>query len=528
MTNLIDRTLANIAPAMALRRHIARAQLASLSASASAPGAGGSVGGNGAGSRSWWPFARDAAADTLRHLPLQRAASRELARSNPIACGAINTVVDRVVGTGLAFVASPNRAVLGWSADQVAEWKAGIQADFSLWSDDAQACDIAGAQTFYEAQATVLRGVKESGDIFTLLPTAERTAMRPYGLRFQLIEADRVGNPSGAFDTADMAGGIRFAQSGKPQAAHIYNHHPGAAYTMGNRLAGTWVDFTGASGRRRLLHHYIKLRPGQPRGVPYLAPVVDLIKQIGRFTDAEVNAAVLNSYFTAFVRTTAPAGPPLWDGENAPSSGEKSPAIAIGHGTVLALAKDESIDFADPKRPNQNAEPFIHAMAGLIGMALGIPRELLLKQFNSSYSASKAALLDGWIRFRNERFWLGNAFCQPIFETWMAEAVFLGRVQAPGFFSDPLLRWAYTRAAWPGDSMGSINPKDEVAAYTAAIDARLMTRERAEWELGGTDWNATFDQKVAEQERLLRSGILPAPKAGAAAPQNTRPEDTTP
>ena len=36
--------------------------------------------------------------------------------------------------------------------------------------------------------------------------------------------------------------------------------------------------------------------------------------------------------------------------------------------------------------------------------------------------------------------------------------------------------------------MGSINPKDEVAAYASAIDARLMTRERAEWELFGTDW----------------------------------------
>ena len=166
-------------------------------------------------------------------------------------------------------------------------------------------------------------------------------------------------------------------------------------------------------------------------------------------------------------------------------------------------------------------------LVGLIGMGLGVPRELLLKQFNSSYSASKAALLDAWIHFRVERAWLSLSLCQPVYETWMAEAVFLGRIQAPGFFSDPLLRWAYTRAAWPGDSMGSINPKDEVAAYTAAIDARLMTRERAEWELGGTDWNETFDQKLAEHKRLAANGLLPVPKAGAAAPTN-QPEPATP
>ena len=138
-------------------------------------------------------------------------------------------------------------------------------------------------------------------------------------------------------------------------------------------------------------------------------------------------------------------------------------------------------------------------------------------------------MLDAWIHFRVERAWLSLSLCQPVYETWMAEAVFLGRIQAPGFFSDPLLRWAYTRAAWPGDSMGSINPKDEVAAYTAAIDARLMTRERAEWELGGTDWNETFDQKLAEHKRLAANGLLPIPKAGAAAPQaSNQPEPAAP
>ena len=82
------------------------------------------------------------------------------------------------------------------------------------------------------------------------------------------------------------------------------------------------------------------------------------------------------------------------------------------------------------------------------------------------------------------------------------------------------MRWAYTRAAWHGDSMGSINPKDEVAAYTSAIDARLMTRERAVWELFGTDFTADFPQMRREHEQLLAADMLPVPKAGAAAPQS--------
>ncbi|MFN3496556.1 MAG: phage portal protein, partial [Hydrogenophaga sp.] len=227
------------------------------------------------------------------------------------------------------------------------------------------------------------------------------------------------------------------------------------------------------------------------------------------------------AFFTVLIETESGNTAPVFDG--APQGGGSAPGasdeIGLGMGAVLGLAKGEKATFADPKRPNPNAEGFIHMLVGLIGMGLGIPREVLLKQFNASYSASKAALLDAWVHFRSERFWAGLSFCQPILETWMAAALFIGRIKARGFFSDPLMRWAYTRAAWPGDSMGSINPKDEVAAYTAAIDARLMTRERAEWELGGTDWNATFDQKLAEHQRLLKNNLLPVPKAGAAAPQ---------
>lgn len=530
MLNLIDKALLPFDPQRVASRVKARAQVNAFEASASLPGAGGGTSGNGAGGRWWNPFARDARSDTLPHLRSQRGASRELARTNPIAGGAINTSVDRIIGTGLAFVATPARNILGWSADQAEEWKAIAQAEFSLWADDPQACDFTGEQNFFQAQGTVVRGAKESGDIFTLLPIAQRTRMQPYALRFQLIEADRVGNPGNQIDTDDIAGGIRFGEGGRPLAAHIYDRHPGAGHApkAGSLYAGQWVDFTGPSGRRRLLHHYKKLRPGQPRGVPYLAPVIDLLKQIGRFTEAEVNAAVLNAFFTMIIETEGGNVAPVYGAAGSTATGSgPAPAddIALGMGAVIGLAKGEKASFADPKRPNPNAEGFIHALIGLIGMGLGIPREVLLKQFNSSYSASKAALLDAWVHFRSERFWAGLSFCQPIVETWMAEAVYIGRIKAPGFFSDPLLRWAYTRAAWPGDSMGSINPKDEVAAYTAAIDARLMTRERAEWELGGTDWNATFDQKLAEHQRLEKNGLLPVPKAGAAAPQAGAPKD---
>lgn len=526
--NILDRAIAAVAPAWAAQRHVARGRLDALAAldallpsaaglTASA-GTGDGAAPSGSGGRWWRPMARDARSDTLPHLTNQRGASRDLARTSPIAVGAINTNIDRVVGTGLALSSQPNRKVLGWSIEQMLEWKDHTQREFSLFADSPES-DIAQTLNFYQQQGLVLRSKLESGDCFTLMPDGERTLTQPYALRLQVLEADRVGNPFGQQDTARISGGVRTNAVGAPEAFHLYDQHPGGWLPgQGAGLyAGQWIDRVGKSGRRRMLHHYSKLRPDMPRGVPYLAPIIDCIKQISRYTEGEIMAAVITSYLTVFIETPTGSSAPVFDG-TAPGDGGPGQEVGLGMGAVVGLAPGEKPHTVNPGRPNPNFEPFVLAIIKQIGMALGLPYELLVKQFNSSYSASKAALLDAWVYFRGVRTWLSLSFCQPVYETWLAEAVALGRISAPGFFTDPLLRWAYTRAAWPGDSMGSISPKDEVAAYVAAIDARLMTRERAEWELWGSDFNETFDQKASEHSRLAAADMLPVPKAGAAAP----------
>jgi len=292
----------------------------------------------------------------------------------------------------------------------------------------------------------------------------------------------------------------------------------------GSLYAGQWYDFVGPSGRRRVLQHLRMLRPDQPRGVPDLAPVMGLFKLLGTYTDAEVKAAVVSAFLTVFIES-APGGSP------APVFGLGSPADGGGQGTgvagneielgpasIIGLAQGEKATVADPGRPNPQFGSFINAVLDQLGAGTLLGPEMILKKYSTSYTAARAAFLDAWKHLLELRTCMVRTFCQPIYETWMAEAVILGRVRAPGFFADPLLRWAYTRAVWTGDSQGSLNPKDEVKAFSDAIDARLCTRERAEWELFGTDFSETYDAKKAEHERLARDGMLPAPKAGAAAP----------
>ena len=530
--NLIDRVVQYFDPVGGARRMHARATMAIAESYTSTSST--------SATRYWRPWSRSAAADQSGVLPTLRGQSRDLARNHPLGSGAINTNVDRAVGTGLALSAEPNAAVLGWTDEERNEWKAAAQAEFSLWADSKE-CDLTGKLNFYELQGLVLRSALESGDDFVNLPDAKAaTAMMPYRLRMQVLEADRVGNPKGQRDTDLIAGGIQFNEDGRPLRAHVYKRHPGSVFTKGaDRYAGDWFDFVGPSGRRKMLHLCRYTRPEQPRGIPYLAPVINEIKQLGRYTDAEITASVVSSMFTAFVKTKTGNSSPVWEGMGAAPAGAGGPAPAasggsdelhMGHGAVVDLAEDEDIIFANPSRPNTGFDAFISVVAKLIGVGLNLPEEVLMKRFNSSYSASRAALLDAWQWLRGVRNWLAINFCQPVWETFLAEAVAIGRIYAPGFFEDPLLRWAYTRAAWNGDSQGSLNPKDEVAAFRDAIDGNLMTHEQAEWLLFGTDWNATLPAKKAEREAMKKAGLTSAPRAGAAAQPapDAKPADDQP
>lgn len=516
--NFLDRLISYVAPKVALRRAMDRTAFEAFSGLTSDGAPSSPLNGR------WSTTPRSADADIVRGLPRQRSESRELRATNPIAAGAIDTNLQRVVGTGLQPVPSPEASLLGLSPERMTTLKEIISREWSMFADSRE-CTLDGTQTFYERQELVLGARLESGDCFTLLPDAPRPSPNmPYRLRLQLIEADRCANPYNGINTATQVAGIKLSPQGAPIACHILDRHPGGLPSQSaSLLTGQWYDFIGQSGRRIVLHHYRPTRPEQSRGVPYLAPVIQAIKDLGRYTEAEITAAVLSAFYTVFIEQEDGGGnpAPVFGANPEPAQAGAEPdagaTVAMAPGAIIGLARGERAKFADPNRPNTAYEPFVSGVLTLIGAGLGLPVELLLKKFNASYSASKAALLDAWQHFKSERAWLVNSFCQPVYETWFAEAVAIGRIPAPGFFADPVIRWAYTRASWHGDSQGSINPRDEVAAYRDAIDARLMTHERAEWELFGTDWSRTFPTKVSEFDRMRAADILPATKAGAAA-----------
>ena len=128
-------------------------------------------------------------------------------------------------------------------------------------------------------------------------------------------------------------------------------------------------------------------------------------------------------------------------------------------------------------------------------------------------SASRAALLEAWKGFRMRRNWQTDDFCRPIYEIWLTEAVARGRISAPGFLTDPIIRQAYLESEWIGPSQGQLDPTKEVAAAVAAIENGLSTREAEAVKLNGSQFSANADKLAVENEQLRRAngGNAPAP-----------------
>lgn len=521
--NFIDRIVTFINPRAGLRRVAAREMLA--------------VYGSYVGARvdrretmGWMPRAGNADADSLLDLRILRARSRDLMRNAPLASGAVSTVVENAAGTGLVLLPTPDLTTLGWTEEQGEEFTDKVENEFGLWAESKD-CDLTRTQNYYELQSLVFRSTLESGDTLTLLPFVNRAnALGPYQLRLQVVEADRLANPRGVVDGQRLQtgnkvyGGVEVDDGGAPIAYNILRRHPGALdLTVDPWAFDRVLGFGDATGRRNLIHLFDRKRPDQKRGIPYLAPVVERLKQLDKYTEAEIQAAVISSMFTVFIKTELGEDGPGLDAKEVKDS-EK--LYKLGTGAIVGLAQGQDVTIADPKRPNQAFDPFVMSMLRQIGVALELPFEILIKHFTASYSAARAAMLEAWKFYRNRRSFLAANWCQLVYEAWMYEAVALGRINAPGFFTDPLFHRAYLKAEWVGDAPGQIDPQKEATAALTRVAGGLSSLKVETMELTGKNWEDVHKQRVKEHQARVEGGLESA-VPGAPQPVNQSIVPTT-
>ncbi|MCM1058325.1 MAG: phage portal protein [Firmicutes bacterium] len=456
--------------------------------------------------------------DIEENRKLLRERSRDLAMNSPIAAAAVNCTRTSCVGTGLVPKPKIDYEFLGMSMEEAVKLQQTIKKEFAVWAESTL-CDVCDLNTFYELQQIAFNDWLKNGEEFALLTYGEGLAYMPYQLRIKLISADRVSTPDSAdgdydgFDRKAKNGnaimnGVEIDQDGKVTAYYVCSSFPGEY--SGGTAKWTRVEKRGKkTGNPNILHIFNADRAEQYRGVPFLAPVITAIKQLSRYTEAEITAALVNSLFTLFISTETGndfngfGGMDEGGGADTYRGPElKDDEMEVGTGVINFLKTGEKVEAVESKHPNKNYDEFVSAFTAMIGAALEISPEVLMKKFSNNFSASKGALNETWRSFSMRRKWFVDDFCQTVYELWFAEAVSKGRIAAPGFFTDPLVKKAYTNATWTGPSQGCLNPVQEVGAAVTRIKEGLSTREDECAAINGSDYDDNVRTLANENKQL--------------------------
>ncbi|OPA76750.1 phage portal protein [Paenibacillus selenitireducens] len=444
-----------------------------------------------------------------------RQRARMLYMAAPIATSAIRTNRTNVVGIGLKLKSTINREVLKMTPEAAESWQKHTEAEFELWAGRKRSCDATGINDFNSMQQLALVSWLVSGDVFAITKYRDRTTLMPYGLRIHIIESDRVRTPvkygslSSNYTTGKSGNGnmiydgVEVDSEGAVVAYHIANTYPQSIDSSITEFIRV-LAYGEKTGLPNIMHVMESERPEQYRGVTYLAHVIEPLLQMRRYTEAEIMAALVQSFFTAFIKSESDPNNMPYNEVGGQQEVSRDPnEYEMGPGTINVMEPGEDVEFGSPTHPNSGFDVFMRAISEQIGAALEVPADLLLKSFNSSYSASRAALLEAWKAFRMRRVWLTNDFCRPIYEVWLTEAVALGRISAPGFLTDPLIRQAYLGSEWIGPSQGQIDPVKEITAAVLAIDNGLSTREQETIKLNGGQYSNNVEQLAIENEKLM-------------------------
>ena len=459
----------------------------------------------------------DADSAILPDLQTLRESSQNLARNNCLASGALDTSVARVVGNGIFPKPKIDRDILNLSDDEAEKFEVAAEREY-LRVTESREFDAERHVPFSVWQGQAWYSVLRDGDALVNLPRFSRPGSDAK-LKVQLVPAARLSNPQGKLDTKELVAGVKKDRWGAPERYYISRFHPGNRLGwryLADRKTEQWQSLQAFDddGSPLVLHLFDKKEGGQTRGVPYLSPVIELIKQLGRYTDSEVMAAVVSAMLTLFVESdNGDIGLPHRGSDATITNGEVADdlkKVDFDMGAIVGLPAGKKITVAESKRPSQNFEPFFKAICDQIGVALGQPGILLTKDFSeANYSSMKAAFEDAWAFFMNRRTWLVKMLCQPVYELVIAEAVANGRLSAPGFFRSDAIRRAWCGALWQGDAKPVLDDTKAVKAAVEMIEAGIATIDEMSRKLTGVPFAEKLPQILKERRELRKEGKNP-------------------
>ncbi len=426
--------------------------------------------------------------------------SRDLNRNDAHASGITSTMTVNVVGSGYSpAVAYRQGRDLGLVKKIAAKFQKDAERVWKRWIPYA---DAGRRMDFYEIQQLVDRQILENGEAL-IVPMMIEDPSRPYRTALQVIESDRLDTPSDKRGDKSIRAGVRIGEKGEAVSYFIQKTHPGES-----RIAKSGdkefmeIPAFNEYGRRNVFHLYYVLRSGQTRGVPFFAPVLSYFKDLGEYAEAELVAARIAACFSLFITSEASMD------VSAGGAYERNPSgqfiESLEPGMIKHLMPGESITSFNPQRPGSSFEPFVDRILKAISAALGLPYELVAKDFSkTNYSSARAALLGGASLFPDASGMAGAEILPAGLGHVAGRGVFKGRDFGRDFYEK---RQRWTGASWIAPGWEWVDPLKEAQAAEVGLRNGIVTYSDL-YAQDGKDWEECFEQRKREQEKMKKLGL---------------------
>ncbi|MBP2291037.1 phage portal protein [Azospirillum rugosum] len=422
--------------------------------------------------------------------------SRDLARNNPQARRALSLYGTHIVGTGMKPRWLTGNAYLR-------------DALHEKWEEWAPYADADGVLCAYGMQALAVNEMAEGGESWGRFRMRRRSDGLPVPLQVQLIPVEQVPlNYSLPNGNNTVVQAIERNAIGQRVAVWMYRAHPGDPVPMRVMDGSTLVRVPFGDA----LQLYNVARIGQLRGLPWLAPCMTVLQQVGIWQDASVMRKQILTMMVGFVRKVANGGVSAEElaqkwGEIQEEIGDM-PGVSLEPGTLQYLDLGEEVQFTNWQETAGADEIFLRSSFQAVAAAADqVYEELTGDWKNTNDRTYRANFATFKRRARQWQFHLlAHQFVRPIVRRWVDVAVGSGAVKVPKSVPDAdLYRVTYVPERWE-----YLNPKQDVEAVTMEIDNGLTARS-VEVAARGDDAEVVDALRAADQQREQRLKIARQP-----------------
>lgn len=450
--NMIEKAILAISPERAAKRAAARKRFELLSGMRGYDGAS-----HGRRTQNWFAQSTSADQEIARANRTLRDRSRDLVRNNPTAAAIVSIWANYVVGNGIMPRAKTGNPELDKVVDEL----------FDKWS---QKCLPDGITDFYGAQAMMMRGVVESGEMFIRRRPRRSSDGLPVPLQIQVMEAeycDYSKSTAAAKKNNVIINGIEFDAVGRRRGYWMFPNHPNAS------VVNTTMQLTSSFVSAVDIAHIFEPQRTQTRGVPWLAPVMIPLKDIDEYNNAEIIRKKIESCVVGVVIPGDSEIPSVGydeeDGSGKITDANGNPIERFEPGMIAYAHGGREIKFNNPSI-SAGTEMYLRTQMRRVASGSRIPYSLMAGDFSQDNFASGRM---GIMQFRRlvEAIQWQMMIVQALHPVW---GWFVEAAKMAGKIPED----ADVGVEWQPPEFESISPVDDAKADL--IDVRMGKRTLAE------------------------------------------------